>query len=65
MTAMSVDEVLAILADLDPTERFPPGSIRVPRGKTAGTQVVALPDGFLDDLDDATPPEAEEEGDGG
>ena len=44
---------------------FPPSAIRVPRGKTAGTQVVALPDGYLADRDDATPPAAEEPGDGG
>jgi nifR3 family TIM-barrel protein len=65
MSAQSLAEVLAILASFDPDERFPPGAIRVPRGKTAGTQVVALPEGFLDDRDDATPPAAEEEGDGG
>jgi hypothetical protein len=35
--------------------------MRVPRGKTAGTQKVALPEGYLDDLDDATPPGAEAE----
>ena len=33
--------------------------MRVPRGKRGGTQRVALPDGYLDDLDDATPPAAE------
>lgn len=60
-------EVLALLGTLDPDEAFPPSAMRVPRGKTAGTQAVALPDGFLDDLDDATPPgiEAEDVGDGG
>ena len=35
--------------------------MRVPRGKTAGTQKVALPEGYLDDLDDATPPGIEAE----
>lgn len=29
--------------------------MRVPRGKTAGTQSVSLPDGYLDRLDDDTP----------
>ena len=38
-----------------------PSAMRVPRGKTAGTQKVALPDGYLDTLDDATPPGAEAE----
>ena len=28
----------------------------MPRGKTSGTQKVALPDGYLDSLDDDTPP---------
>lgn len=57
----------AALAALDANEAFPIGSMRVPRGKTAGTQKVALPDGFLDHLDDDTPPEAEtlEDGEGG
>ena len=40
---------------------LPPDAMRVPRGKTAGTQKVALPEGYLDDLDDATPPGAEAE----
>jgi nifR3 family TIM-barrel protein len=65
MSAGTLAEVETILASLDPDERFPPTAIRVPRGKTAGTQVVALPDGYLNDRNDATPPEAEEEGDGG
>jgi uncharacterized protein (DUF3820 family) len=30
--------------------------VRVPRGKTAGRQKVALPEGYLDALDDARPP---------
>lgn len=57
----------AALTGLDPNEPFPVGSMRVPRGKTAGTQKVALPEGFLDQLDDDTPPEPEslEDGEGG
>jgi nifR3 family TIM-barrel protein len=54
--ANTVEEVRAVLTALDPAERFPPSAIRVPRGKTGGTQNVALPDGYLDDLDDDTPP---------
>jgi hypothetical protein len=38
----------------------------VPRGKTSGTQRVVLPEGYLDHLDDETPPgpaaEAEDSG---
>jgi nifR3 family TIM-barrel protein len=47
------------LSRLDPDEAFPVGSMRVPRGKTGGTQKVALPAGYLEQLDDDTPPEAE------
>ena len=56
MQADTLEALAEVLADLDPTERFPPSAIRVPRGKTAGTQKVALPKGYLDDLDDDTPP---------
>ena len=54
MQAPSVDAFNAILDRLDPNEPFPPTAMRVPRGKTAGTQTVALPDGFEDDPDDTT-----------
>ncbi|MEX1365332.1 MAG: tRNA dihydrouridine synthase DusB [Nannocystaceae bacterium] len=57
---MAVDDLAGlrqVLADVDPQERFPPSAMRVPRGKTAGTQKVALPDGYLDELEDDTPPE--------
>jgi nifR3 family TIM-barrel protein len=54
-------------AALDWTEPFPPSAMRVPRGKSSGTQVVSLPEGYLDDLDDSTPPglEAEDATSGG
>ena len=57
-TMAELEDTLALLADDEP---FPPGAIRVPRGKTGGTQRVALPPGYLDDLDDATPPSADAE----
>jgi hypothetical protein len=50
-----------LVAELDPHEPFPPSAIRVPRGKSSGTQEVSLPEGYLDDLDDATPPDASAE----
>jgi len=65
MAARTVVELETLLRDLDPSEPFPPSAMRVPRGKTAGTQTVALPEGFLDRLDDDTPPEAEDANDGG
>jgi nifR3 family TIM-barrel protein len=61
MQVTSLSELEAILSTVDATQPFPPDAIRVPRGKTAGTQKVALPEGYLDDLDDATPPGAEAE----
>jgi nifR3 family TIM-barrel protein len=58
MRCTTMADLAAVLGRLDPDERFPPGSMRVPRGKTGGTQKVSLPPGFLDDLEDATPPVA-------
>ncbi len=51
-----------ILAGVDGGEPFPAAAMRARRGKRGGRQKVALPDGYLDDLDDATPPQAELEG---
>jgi nifR3 family TIM-barrel protein len=60
-------ELRAEVGDLDPDEPFPPHALRVPRGKRAGRQRVALPAGYLDRLDDDTPPcpEAEDPASGG
>lgn len=50
-------ELADVLSSADPREPFPPEAVRVPRGKTAGRQQVALPHGFLGNrLTDATPP---------
>jgi nifR3 family TIM-barrel protein len=54
-------ELASILGEADPLEPFPPTAMRVPRGKTAGTQRVALPAGFLEHRFDPTPPPAEAE----
>jgi nifR3 family TIM-barrel protein len=58
MHVRRMPELQAILSGVDRSLPFPPEAMRVPRGKTAGTQRVALPEGYLDDLDDATPPGA-------
>jgi len=60
-------ELDAILGELDPGTPYPPEAMRVPRGKHGGTQRVTLPAGFLDALDDDTPPgpEAEDPTSGG
>jgi len=63
----SLAELAAILADVDPALEFPVVGMRARRGKRGGRQRVALPEGFLDDRDDATlpGPEAEEAFSGG
>ncbi len=57
MQAKTLAELEALVADIDRSEPFPPGAMRVPRGKTAGTQRVSLPAGYLEDREDATPPD--------
>ena len=61
----SLEELDTILAEGDPELLFPPRAMRLPRGKKGGHQKVVLPYGFRDDLQDATPPQAEDAGDGG
>jgi nifR3 family TIM-barrel protein len=56
MRVKSLAELEANLAEVDRWLPFPPEAMRVARGKSGGTQKVALPDGYLDALDDATPP---------
>ncbi|MDJ0851276.1 MAG: tRNA dihydrouridine synthase DusB [Myxococcota bacterium] len=55
----SLAELEKILAETDPEVPFPASAMRVPRGKSGGRQRVVLPEGYLDDLQDATPPAAE------
>ena len=55
----SLADLRAILDGVDRDVPFPPHAMRLPRGKRGGTQRVALPEGYLDDLADATPPAAE------
>jgi nifR3 family TIM-barrel protein len=54
-------ELARALADVDRSQPFPASAMRVPRGKSSGTQQVSLPEGYLDDLNDATPPGADAE----
>jgi nifR3 family TIM-barrel protein len=63
MKVQHLDELERLLETLDRQQPFPPEAMRVQRGKTGGTQKVALPQGYLDDLEDATPPGAEAESD--
>jgi hypothetical protein len=55
----TLEELEKILAEVDPTLPFPASAMRVPRGKTGGRQRVVLPEGYLEDLEDDTPPGAE------
>jgi nifR3 family TIM-barrel protein len=56
MHVVALDELAGVLGEVDRSLPYPPEAMRVPRGKTSGTQKVALPDGYLDSLDDDTPP---------
>jgi nifR3 family TIM-barrel protein len=58
MRVKALAELRELLGALDRSQPFPPEAMRVARGKTGGTQKVALPEGYLEDLDDATPPSA-------
>ena len=49
-------EIEAILDELDADEPFPRNALRAHRAKGGRTQRVTLPDGYLDDLEDDTPP---------
>ena len=60
MKVRSIDDLLQLSTALDPTLPFPPEAMRVPRGKSSGTQQVSLPAGYLDHRDDATPPEEDD-----
>ena len=53
----SIAELDHLIAALDPTLVVVPGGERIRRGHTNGPIRVILPEGYLDDLDDATPPD--------
>jgi nifR3 family TIM-barrel protein len=61
MRVESLDQLAETIASVDPRTPFPPAAVRVSRGKSGGTQKVALPEGYLDHLEDATPPGPEAE----
>jgi nifR3 family TIM-barrel protein len=60
-TIDSLDDLDRRLADLDPELVLDPASLRIPRSHRNGPRRVVLPEGWLDDPDDATPPPAEAE----
>jgi nifR3 family TIM-barrel protein len=61
MRVTTLDELAEALADIDRAERYPVDAHLFRRGKRGGTQKVVLPEGYLDDVDDDTPPEDEGE----
>ncbi len=61
MQVESLDQLEETIATVDPRTPFPPAAVRVSRGKSGGTQKVALPEGYLDHLQDAIPPGPEAE----
>ncbi|MBT8467724.1 MAG: tRNA dihydrouridine synthase DusB [Deltaproteobacteria bacterium] len=66
MRVTKLSELEEVFRAGDRTEPFPPGAMRVPRGKTAGRQKVSLPEGFLQNrLTDDTSPAYVDPGSGG
>ena len=54
--AGSTAEAHHLIGSLDATLPFPPGALRMARGHTNGPRPVRLPSGWLDAVDDPTPP---------
>lgn len=67
MRVETVSDLEVLLRDVDRSQPFPPSAMRVVRGKATGTQKVALPIGYLNNLDDDAPLSGSDEdpGDGG
>jgi len=67
VAAESLAQLEAALAGVDRAAPFPEQGLRVARGKHGGRQRVSLPEGWLENPDDATPPgrEAEDAESGG
>jgi nifR3 family TIM-barrel protein len=55
--ASSLAELDALLDALDPAAELPPGSESLPRGHVQGPRHVVLPEHWLRDTDDPTPPD--------
>jgi len=60
-TIATPEELTRILVRLDDAVPFPPGASRMARGHTNGPRPVHVPAGWLDTVDDPTPPEGGEE----
>ncbi len=62
MMRASASELETMFDGIDRDQPFPPSVMRVKRGKRGGSQRVALPEGYLENLEDQTPPGVEAEG---
>jgi nifR3 family TIM-barrel protein len=58
--AGSLAEVAELLSGIDVRLAFPAGAMRLPRGHTNGPRPVHLPSGWLDRVDDPTPPDGDD-----
>ena len=58
MRVRRVEDLAEVLTGIDREEAFPAHGHLVRRGKRSGTQKVTLPEGFWDNPDDPTPPDA-------
>ena len=56
MRINSLDDLARTVSELDMDEPFPVTALRAQRAKGSKTQSVKLPEGYLDDLEDDTPP---------
>jgi nifR3 family TIM-barrel protein len=61
MRVKTMTVLVEVLSEIDRDEAYPANAHLVRRGKRSGTQRVVLPEGYLDNLDDDTPPEEEGE----
>ena len=59
MRVETLAELAEALDGIDRAESYPANAHLMRRGKRQGTQKVVLPHGYLDNLDDDTPPDDE------
>ena len=65
MQVTGLEQLRALGEHVERGEPFPVAALRAVRGKGEAQAAVALPHGYLDDLDDATPPATEDDDSGG
>ncbi len=65
MQVTALEELRSLGDRIDRGEPFPAAALRAVRGKGEAQAAVVLPHGYLDDLDDPTPPASEDDDSGG